>query len=157
MIFATVGTQLPFRRLIKALDEIAGARDLTIFAQTADPTYLARNIETIAHLDPVTFDEYMAKATLIVGHAGIGTVLNAKKLRKPLIIFPRKAALNEHRNDHQLATARALVGVEGVHVAWDEAGLDKLLAAQDLEPASPEGSATCLQLIARVRDFISGS
>lgn len=157
MIFATVGTQLPFRRLINALDEIAGERGLTIHAQTADPNYRARNIDTIAKLDPASFDERMANATLIVGHAGIGTVLNAKKLRKPLIIFPRRAALNEHRNDHQLATARALEGVEGVHIAWNEVELKALLSASDLEPATPEGSATSFQLIARVRDFISGS
>jgi UDP-N-acetylglucosamine transferase subunit ALG13 len=76
---------------------------------------------------------------------------------KPLVILPRKAALGEHRNDHQMATARRFANRAGVTVAWDEIelrrrldDLDSLLAPQKIEPyASPE-------LLAAVRSFIHG-
>lgn len=155
MIFATVGTQLPFPRLILALDRIAATHDLEIFAQTADPRCACTHMATAPQLDPESFDEHARSAAILVGHAGIGTVLSAKKLRKPLIILPRKASLNEHRNDHQIATARSLEGVKGVHVAWDEADLEALLVFGRLEAAAPDGSRARNQLIECVRDFIS--
>jgi UDP-N-acetylglucosamine transferase subunit ALG13 len=68
-----------------------------------------------------------SRARLVVAHAGMGSVLSALKHRKPIIIVPRKASLGEHRNDHQLATARWLVNRTGVKVAWEPAEAVALL------------------------------
>ena len=62
----------------------------------------------------------MRSSTAIVAHAGMGTILTALELGKPLLIMPRRAALGEHRNDHQLATAERFAAVDGVKVAFDE-------------------------------------
>lgn len=127
MIFLTVGTQLPFDRLTMALDRLAPILGLTIFGQIGRSTYVPRNFPAAVSMRPGEFEQRFAEADLIVAHAGIGTVLKAQQMHKPLILFPRRAAFGEHRNDHQLATCAQLRGKPGVHVAEDEAGLEVLL------------------------------
>jgi len=155
MILATVGTQLAFPRLIGALDALAERHGLEIFAQTADPLCDARRLMHAPHLSPAEFAERAAAATLLVGHAGIGTVLTARKLQKPLVIYPRRFSLGEHRNDHQMATARTLEATTGVHVAWDNAQLEAFLLAEQLTPASLVASENRAALIAHLKAFVS--
>ena len=154
MILATVGTQLPFPRLLEALDHIAGLHSLEIFAQTADPSWRAVNLQTTPHLKPEEFTARATRATLLVGHAGVGTLLTAKTLGKPLVMLPRRAELGEHRNDHQLATARSLKGVQGCYVAWDEQDLEGLVLEPGLEPATMERSDRRQTLIEQLILFI---
>lgn len=137
MILITVGTQLPFDRLIRAVDAIAPTLGEPVFAQTGGGDYEPVNMEFSALISPVRFDELIRQTSLIISHAGIGSVLTAQKHRKPIILMPRRAALGEHRNDHQLATVSALKGRHGIYIADDEAELPGLLARQ-LEPPSPE-------------------
>ena len=48
MIFATVGTQLPFPRMLAALDGIAGERGLKVTAQTCEHGAHYAHMETFA-------------------------------------------------------------------------------------------------------------
>ena len=65
----------------------------------------------------------MRDADAIVAHAGMGTILSALELGKPLLVMPRVAALGEHRNDHQLATAKRFAETGHVAVAEDAEAL----------------------------------
>ena len=67
-------------------------------------------------------------ADAIIGHAGIGTIITALQLAKPLLVMPRQGALRETRNDHQLATARRFCNFPSVHVAQDEHDLQRWLS-----------------------------
>lgn len=119
MILVTVGTQLAFDRLVGAIDLWSPSQPEEVVAQVG-PTSL-----TIAHIQAKQFmsagemDNLFARARVIVAHAGMGSILSAFKYRKPIIIVPRKASLGEHRNDHQLATARWMQNRFGVMVAWE--------------------------------------
>ena len=44
-----------------------------------------------------------------------------------MIIFPRRFELGEHRNDHQLATAKKFAELSNIYVAYTEAELILLL------------------------------
>ena len=55
--------------------------------------------------------------------------ISAMTHARPILIMPRQAALGEHRNDHQLATADRLKDRTGVFVAADEAALSERLYA----------------------------
>lgn len=154
LIFATVGTQLPFPRFINALDAIAARRGLHVVAQTCDPGARPKTVEAHVHLPPARFDALIAESCIIVGHAGMGTILCAMRARKPVILFPRRAALNEHRNDHQLATVAGLRDRTGVNIAEDEAELEGLLTRSDLTPATFEEHPTRRRLIAYLRNFL---
>ena len=138
MIFVTVGTQLPFDRMVREIDEWAGRHpDVEVFAQIGPGTYRPRHMAFADFVPPGRADELMQQASLIVAHAGMGSVLTALQLQRPILIVPRRASLGEHRNEHQLATARWLESKPGVTVAWDETELADWLERRDqLLPAS---------------------
>ena len=154
MIFVVTGTQLPFDRLIRMLDEIAPQLDEEIVAQVNGSGYLPRHINTIDLLPPDEFDRLFSSARLIVAHAGIGTIITAMQQQKPVIIFPRIAALGEHRNEHQLATAAKMKEAEWVYVANTKEELAELLQRPDLHPLCTIGSSASESLVESITDFI---
>lgn len=161
MIFVTVGTQLPFPRLIDTMNALATDLDEEIVAQcgpvpAAPPAELWPHLICHTSLTPKQFEDLFTRARLIVGHAGIGTVLSARKWGKPLVVLPRRHELMEHRNDHQLATARQVEALPGVHVAWQAEEIRSFLMTPDLTPASQAQSPSHMGLIIRLRDFING-
>lgn len=127
MIFATVGTQIAFDRMMAVVDDWAGSVSETVFAQVGPTSRKFSNLQTAPFLGPDEFEQSFARADLIVAHAGMGSILSALALGKPIIIMPRRASLGEHRNEHQVATARRLATLQGVSVAWDESELRELL------------------------------
>lgn len=128
MIFVTVGTQLPFDRLIDALDRWAERNpQVRVIAQIGRGAKRPRFIEWREELSPVEFDVMMAAADLVVAHAGMGTILRAQAEDKPLVVVPRRAELGEHRNDHQLATVKYLTQADLITAAEDELRLMELL------------------------------
>lgn len=158
MIFVTVGTQLAFDRAIAAVDEWAGRRPgRPVFAQVGPTELRPRHIEYRDFISPAECRERMLAATAIVAHAGMGTILGALELGKPLLVIPRRAALGEQRNDHQLATARRFAELGGVEVAFDEYELtgkldelDGLTPRGAIRPHAPDA------FIATLRAFIDG-
>lgn len=154
MIFATVGTQLPFDRMVEALDHEARRLSEDVFIQTG-PTRVqlewARGTETV---EPDRFEELVQSARVLVSHAGIGSILMAAAHIKPLIIVPRRKSLGEHRNDHQLATARKLESREGIYVAWQVSDVSGFLSEQTLVPVQPAVNPMLQDLIERIRNFI---
>lgn len=122
MIFVTVGTQLPFDRLISAVDNWAALHpEVSVYAQTGPGSKIVpKHIEFTEFLNPDRADELFQNASLIISHAGMGSILTALKYHKPIVIMPRSANLGEHRNDHQWATAEHLGNSPGVSVAWHE-------------------------------------
>ena len=157
MIFATVGTQLAFPRLMAALNELAPALGERIVAQIGDDQGSYPAIETHSSLAPAMFDRLFSEARVVVAHAGIGTILNARKLGKPLVLMPRRFSLGEHRNDHQLATARHVETVPGVHIAREVDDLRRLLETPDLEAPTYCVSENLDMLIGTVRRFIESA
>jgi UDP-N-acetylglucosamine transferase subunit ALG13 len=156
MIFATVGTQLPFDRLITAVDTWAHRHDRDdVFAQIGEGAQRPRFIEARPSLKPGEFRDCIERATLVVGHAGMGTIMSALECETPLIVMPRRAELGEHRNDHQLATVRRLAVMQDVQVAWDEAELEELLEAGNAQPTSRRWQPTASpDLLQTLRQFV---
>ncbi|WP_235823929.1 glycosyltransferase [Actibacterium lipolyticum] len=150
----TVGTQLPFPRLIDAMDELAPQLGEKVIAQCGPEGNGWQNIEVHDNNTPEEFRAYMREARVVVAHAGIGTILTAKQLGIPLIIVPRRIAFDEHRNDHQLATARYAEKLPGIHVAWTVDDLGPLLRQPNLEPAQDTPGPSHPALVSRLRRFV---
>ena len=163
MIFATTGTQLPFPRLIAALNALAPGLDEPVIAQIGPDPGSYPNLETHATLSPARFDELFAGARIVVAHAGIGTILSARRHGRPLILMPRRFEHGEHRNDHQLATARELEQRAGLSVAWQAEDLAGMLAgpvpeADPLATGDTVPTETPLtRLHAHLRSLIDGA
>ncbi len=128
MIFTTVGTQLPFDRLLRGVDSWAAQnKDVQIVAQAGASSGRFPNIQTVSHLSQAEFQDQMKAARLIVAHAGMGTILSAAELGLPVILMPRRAKFNEHRNDHQQDTAREMARLSNVTVVEDGESLHQVL------------------------------
>lgn len=155
MIVVTVGTQLPFDRLVHSVDRWAAEHpDVEIVAQTGHASERPHHFRSEPFFGRHQLDALMAQSSLIVAHAGIGTILRALELQVPIIVMPRRAALGEHRNDHQLASAERL-GARGlVEVADDEHALHRLLDRRDELSASRRVLEPPVELIEAIRRFV---
>jgi len=156
VIFLTVGTQLPFDRLVATVDEWAGRTRREVFAQVGESSLSPANLEWAPTIDPTTFKEKMSEAEFVISHAGMGSILTALQYDKPILVMPRRAALREMRNDHQVATANWLAQQGRVSVAQDEAELSKML--DDLDSIRPTGRIepwASPELLTTIRDFLA--
>ncbi len=158
MIFVTVGSQEPFDRLIRAVDEWALLRARSdVFAQIASSTFHPEHIDFTQFLEPAQFNRVMQEAQVIVAHAGMGSIISALEMGKPIVVMPRRASFRETRNDHQVATAERFGAQGRIIVANDEQDLP-----ERLDHALTLGSADRIQaqasplLIATIRAFLDG-
>ena len=126
MIFVVTGTQLPFDRLIKMLDEIAPQLDEEIVAQVNGSQYLPHHVNTIDILPPDEFDKLFKRARLIVAHAGIGTIISANKMKE----------------------------AGWVYVATEKEELQSLLSRSDLHPLCSIGNGASESLVKSITEFI---
>jgi UDP-N-acetylglucosamine transferase subunit ALG13 len=151
MIFVTVGSMMPFDRLVRAMDQwTASSSEPNVFAQIgagAPPVHMkwARSVT------PAEFSDLISSAAVIVAHAGMGSIISAAEAGKPIVIMPRHASLKEHTTDHQVHTAAWLAGRPGIYVA--NSGID--LAERIDEASAAIGSTRpCLAKTAP-EDFVS--
>lgn len=158
MIFVTVGSMFRFDRLIASVDAWAAAHGETeILAQIGAGARAPRHMAWVERLDRDAFDATVARARLVVAHAGVGSVVTAARFGRPAVVLPRRRHLGEHTSDHQVETAAWLRAKPGVWVADDEAGL-----AASIEAALASESATLATLpphaspafIGRLRAFL---
>lgn len=156
MIFVTVGTDLPFDRMMRVVDRWAretGRGD--VFAQIGEGAWEPEFIPYSHFMEPSDFKRRFKEASLIISHAGMGTILSALLQSKPILVMPKLASLGEHRNEHQTATARKMRALAGVHAAFDENELRRLLdSLEELTPPKPIGDSASESLLAGLRDFI---
>jgi len=158
MILVTVGMQLGFDRLIRAMDMITPELGMQVVAQTGKGDFQPRHMEAHKRLDPQAFEALASDARVLVSHAGIGTVLTAARVKRPIVLFPRRADLKEHRNDHQLATVSQLRGRAGIFVAMDEEQLPtQIEQALSMGEWSQEQSSSAQRLNDAVASFIDGA
>ncbi len=155
--FVTVGAQMPFDRLVRAVDTWAAERPQhRIFAQIGAGTMQPKHLAWTRFLSVSELARAYDEADAVIGHAGTGTLLAALERRKPILVMPRRADLRETRNDHQLATAKRFAELAGVVVAWNEEDLaSRLETLRDVRPGlalAGEASGPLVTLIATFID-----
>ena len=157
LIFATVGTQLPFDRLMIALNKWASDHpEEEVIAQTGPTKSTFPYLTCSNFLSPSQVEQATSACRLVVAHAGMGTVLTALRFKKPVILMPRKASFGEHRNEHQLATARWLKSTPGIYVAWETDDLTSLLSTSSFGDAGGIVDYAQPELLNRLKEFIAG-
>lgn len=156
-VFVTVGSMLPFDRLIRAVADWAASHpDVTVVAQVGQGGYGPENIIHHAMLTPQQYRENCGAADVIVSHLGMGTVITAAELGKPLVALPRRPELAEVTSDHQMATAGWLRDRPGVIVVDHESELGAAILRADASGAAVAdfGQASRDRLIACLRNFL---
>jgi UDP-N-acetylglucosamine transferase subunit ALG13 len=110
MIFVILGTQkFQLNRLLKKLDKYVeeGKIKDDIVAQIGYSDYLPKRYKYVEFLDKKDFDTMIKKADIVIAHSGVGSIISALSLDKPVVVFPRLAKYKEHIDDHQLDIAHA--------------------------------------------------
>lgn len=137
MIFLTVGTQFTFERLIKSVDQVVQASRIKeeIYAQIGNCSYRPSNFRSVPFMRKDVYDQYMNKASCVISHAGMGTIMIAMEINKPLLVMPRQQKYGEVVNDHQVALAWRFEQMGHILVAYDENDLfEKIGKLQDFVP-----------------------
>jgi UDP-N-acetylglucosamine transferase subunit ALG13 len=136
LILVSIGTMLPFDRLVRAVDKWAEQHPKEeVVAQIGERgLYEPKHMRWMRLTGPDEFAALVDQSRLLVAHAGTGSFLLAAERRRPIVLFPRRAALKEHTSDHQLQTARWLREKSGVYVAMTEEELPNAIAAALARP-----------------------
>jgi len=156
MIFLTVGTQFPFDRLVKAIDDLIEQKSLAeeFFSQIGSSSYVPRNFPAVVSLDKQEFDKYIRQASCVISHAGMGTITAALQSQKPLLVMPRLAEHKEVVNNHQVAIARRFEADGHLLAAYDISELpDKF---EQLKTFVPQRRCCQPQQVAqRIADYLA--
>ncbi len=130
MIVATLGTnEQTFDRLVRAIARLEGDEPMLVqYGSSQEPHGRGEWI------DFLSFDEladHMRAARVVICHAGVGSIMLARRCGKRPIVVPRRLHLGEAVDDHQLAVARRLHAAGFVTLIEDESRLAELAAAAD--------------------------
>lgn len=105
MILVTLGTQdKSFKRLLQAIEKEIKKGNIKeeVVVQAGHTKYTSKNMKIFDFLPQEEFANLLEKTTLLITHAGIGTILGALKKNKKIIVAARLKQFKEHTNDHQL-------------------------------------------------------
>jgi UDP-N-acetylglucosamine transferase subunit ALG13 len=159
MILVTVGTnEQPFDRLVRAVGPLELDEPLVVqHGSCVTPGGRGRWV------DFVSFEELealMRQARLVVAHAGVGSIMVARRCGQRPIVVPRRLHLGEAVDDHQLPIARRLHARGLVELVEDVETLPDLLGAPERSavPATRDGELPdALALADDVREYLEGT
>lgn len=103
--------------------------------------------EAVDYLPRPELLERMEAADVVVTHAGVGSILTARRCGHTPLVVPRRHSLGEHVDDHQVELTEALASYERVVAVWDTDELAAQVAAARGRPRladEPELRATSL-------------
>jgi UDP-N-acetylglucosamine transferase subunit ALG13 len=158
MILVTVGTnEQPFDRLVRAAASVA----------PTEPLLVQYGSSQVAHgrgtwIDYLAFDElaeHARRARVVVCHAGVGSIMLARRCGHRPIVVPRRRHLGEAVDDHQLMLGRRLDQAGSVRLLEDEEALGRTLRSSTtrIKETPQAASAGGVQrLSAEVRAVLAG-
>lgn len=147
MIFVAVGTFINgFDELVEAADTAAKQLDTDGFAQIGHSKSIPETLIWSRFLDNKEMQLYMANASVIVCHAGLGIVSEAMRCRKPLVLMPRigPTTRNNPAND-QRAFARKIKKMYPLEICEDRRQMSECIenafaAKRQSYPIMPESN-----------------
>lgn len=105
--FVSVGNgKQSFIRLLKAVEALADILPAPILVQCGHTSFSSQKFDVVDFVNMDNFVKYIADASMLILHAGAGSVSHAIKAKKRPILMPRKEKFDEIVNDHQVAFAK---------------------------------------------------
>lgn len=127
MIFVTVGTHHdPFERMLDALGQLDGSQMVVQYGPGSPPPGVAR---AEAYLPFEQMVECFREAETVITHAGVGSILCARREGHTPLVVPRLHGLGEHVDEHQAELTRELAARGSVVEVTDLSQLAQLVAA----------------------------
>jgi UDP-N-acetylglucosamine transferase subunit ALG13 len=154
LIFVTVGTHHhPFQRLLDGLAALDPAELVVQHGPGRPPPGVAR-AEAF-----MPFDEVLAcldEAEKVITHAGVGSILCARRAGHTPLVVPRRSDLGEHVDEHQAGLCAALEERGAVIAVRDVGRLPELLARATVRGPAGAGQAAG-ELSAAVRGALGAA
>jgi beta-1,4-N-acetylglucosaminyltransferase len=157
LIFLTVGSMFPFDRLIRGVDDLISKGLVTesVYAQIGNGEYEPRHMPFARFVEKADFDGQMKGCSVVISHAGIGTISTALHYGRTMIVLPRLKAFGEHVNDHQVGTARKYAELGHVILSDSVGDLPTCLeAARRFQPIPRHVNTQ--GIVSRIGRFIDG-
>jgi len=153
MIFVTIGTTERFDRLLAGVAGLAGDEELVV--QCGDSPLRPVRATCVEFLPYDRLVDLVDRASVVVAHAGVGTILTCLRQRKRPIIVPRRAAFGEAVDDHQVELSARLDELGLVTVVQDPADLADVVRVTPREPAPPSAaSGDAAELVVALRAYL---
>lgn len=130
MTFVTVGNGLHgFDRLMKTVEEmkLASLLDGEVIVQYGHSGIVPRGCTCVPFVTREEFNRLIRDASMVIAHAGGGTVGKCLLMGKKPVVVPRRKKFGEVVNDHQLDLVRELESRGRIYAAHDVAGLSDVV------------------------------
>lgn len=111
MIFVTVGTQPNgFLRCLKEVEQLIDKYDIKeeVIAQIGNTDFKTDKFKTIPFTGENEFKDFIARASVVITHAGSGAIFNSIKAGKKVIAMARLHDFNEMADNHQTELVKKL-------------------------------------------------
>jgi len=151
MILVATGTHLQqFNRLIEAVDNLVGDNAINekVVIQVGYSNYIPKNAKWFRFTGYADMVKLIKGSSIVITHAGIGSVLLSVRLNKKTIVVPRLKKFGEHTNNHQLEIVKELAKQRKIIPVYD---ISKLYAAikntKSFKPNKFEKSSVILDMV----------
>ena len=139
LIFVTVGTHhQPFQRLLDALGSLPPAELVVQFGHGSPPAGARHAARFMGFAEML---EHFRSADAVVTHAGVGSILCARRAGHIPVVVPRQRRYGEHVDDHQVELTRALEERQAVIAVWEVNRLNEALDSASDRRERPSSAA----------------
>jgi UDP-N-acetylglucosamine transferase subunit ALG13 len=149
--FVSVGNATqPFSRLVDAVERYASTLPSPVLVQHGATPFRPVLCHAVPFVDMPAFEQRIAESTLVILHAGAGSLIHAVRAGKVPVVMPRRAHHGEHVDDHQVELARELGAAGKVVVAMEADDLPQAVRrALELQEGAVtnQASSTMLKLV----------
>ena len=104
MILVSLGTQdKQFTRLLDMIQKLIDDKIINeeVIVQSGYTKYKSENMQIFDYVCMEKFNSLLNECDLLITHGGVGTIMSALKIKKPVIACARLSKYHEHHNDHQ--------------------------------------------------------
>ncbi|HEX5763375.1 MAG TPA: glycosyltransferase [Solirubrobacterales bacterium] len=156
MIFATVGTHgQPFDRMLAGLERLPDPAEVVVqYGCGRPPSGVRRAVDFMSFRE---MQEHLQAADRVITHAGVGSILAARRWGHVPIVVPRQRALGEHVDDHQMELALALAERGEVVAVLPGEEIATALSRAPERAAEPLVGQAVGELADAVRDALLGA
>ena len=141
--------------MLDAVDLLAGqglfANDKVLIQSGNNPDFQALHCQQQSFLSADQFVETIKDASIVISHAGAGTLIHSLRAGKTPVVIPRRKEYGEHVDNHQCELLEALVDEGRVVPAYDVQDLPAAIEQVRKRTTKPIPAQPCqmIKLVAK--------
>jgi UDP-N-acetylglucosamine transferase subunit ALG13 len=131
--------------------EIAPSLPQPVLVQYGNNKFSCEICQVVDFLNMESFEKHVRESSLLIFHAGAGSIINAIRSGKVPVVMPRRKMFGEHINDHQFELARALEVTGKIVVAYEANELREAVRTAQTLPEVVTEMSFSNQMLAQVK------